>query len=73
MGPNVADCCRKNPVLTGRIDHIKNGNSETTLYAKGLSPRDIVEVFQEMDDADVSAALISQVTDKVSEPMTQWQ
>ena len=44
-----------------------------TRYAKGLTPRHIVEAFQEMDDADVSAALISQVTDKVLEPMTPWQ
>ena len=44
-----------------------------TRYAKGLSPRDIVEAFQDMDDADVSAALISQVTDKVLESMTLWQ
>ena len=29
-----------------------------TRYAKGLSPRDIVEAFQDMDDADVSATLI---------------
>ena len=43
------------------------------LYAKGLSPRDIVEAFQDMDDADVSAALISQVTDQVLAPMTPWQ
>ena len=44
-----------------------------TRYAKGLSPRDMVEAFQEMDDADVSAALISQVTDQVLAPMTPWQ
>ena len=44
-----------------------------TRYAKGLSPRDIIEAFQEMDDADVSAILISQGTDKVLAPMTPWQ
>ncbi len=44
-----------------------------TLYAKGLSTREIVETFKEMYDADVSATLISRVTDKVLEQITQWQ
>ena len=44
-----------------------------TRYAKVLSKRDIVEAFQEMDDADVCAALTSQVTDKVLAPITPWQ
>ena len=44
-----------------------------TRYAKGLSPRDVVEAFQAMDDAEVYATLISQVTDKVLAPMTPWQ
>ncbi|WP_288842690.1 IS256 family transposase [uncultured Deefgea sp.] len=44
-----------------------------TLYAKGLSTREIVAVFKEMYDADVSATLISRVTDRVLEQITQWQ
>jgi transposase-like protein len=44
-----------------------------TLYAKGLSTREIVGAFKEMYDADVSAALISQVTDRVIEQITEWQ
>jgi len=44
-----------------------------TLYAKGLSTREIVEAFKEMYDADVSAALISKVTDRVLEQITAWQ
>jgi transposase-like protein len=44
-----------------------------TLYAKGLSTREIVEAFKEMYDADVSATLISKVTDRVIEQVTAWQ
>jgi len=39
------------------------------LYAKGLSTRDIVDAFKEMYDADISATLVSKVTDRVVE----WQ
>lgn len=43
------------------------------LYAKGLSTRDIVDAFKEMYDADVSATLISKVTDRVIDEVIQWQ
>ncbi|MDO9806655.1 transposase, partial [Glaesserella parasuis] len=35
------------------------------LYAKGLSNQEIVEMFKELYDADVSTSLISRVTDAV--------
>jgi transposase-like protein len=44
-----------------------------TLYAKGLTTREIVDAFKEMYDADVSAALISKVTDRVIEQITALQ
>ena len=44
-----------------------------TFYGKGLSTREIVQTFKEMYDADVSATLISRVTDQVLEQITQWQ
>lgn len=44
-----------------------------SLYAKGMTTRDIVAVFKEMYDADVSPALISKVTDAVKEQVTEWQ
>lgn len=44
-----------------------------TLYAKGLSTREIVAAFKEMYDADVSAALISKVTDSVIDRITECQ
>jgi len=43
------------------------------LYAKGLSTRDIVDSFQELYGAEVSASLISKVTDSVIEQVIEWQ
>ena len=43
------------------------------LYAKGLSTRDIVEAFEEMYGAEVSAGLVSQVTNAVIEQVREWQ
>jgi len=44
-----------------------------SLYAKGMSTRDIVACFKEMYGADVSATLISKVTESVIDQVTQWQ
>ncbi|ELM3739591.1 IS256 family transposase [Yersinia ruckeri] len=44
-----------------------------SLYAKGMTTRDIVATFKEMYDADVSPTLISKVTDAVKEQVTEWQ
>jgi transposase-like protein len=43
------------------------------LYARGMSTRDIVDAFKEMYDADVSATLVSKVTEQVLETVTEWQ
>lgn len=43
------------------------------LYAKGMSTRDIVDAFKEMYGAEVSATLISKVTDRVLETVIEWQ
>jgi putative transposase len=43
------------------------------LYAQGMTTREIVTTFKEMYDADVSAALISKVTDAVLEQVIEWQ
>ena len=59
---------RKNQTRLTRMD-----DQILMLYAKGLSTREIVETFKEMYDADVSAALVSKVTDRVLEQITQWQ
>jgi len=44
-----------------------------SLYAKGMTTRDIVETFKEMYGADVSATLISRVTESVLEKVHEWQ
>lgn len=43
------------------------------LYSKGMTTRDIVATFKEMYDADVSATLISRVTNAVIEQVVEWQ
>lgn len=44
-----------------------------SLYAKGMTTREIVDTFKEMYDADVSPALISKVADAVKEQVAEWQ
>ncbi|MDE9480483.1 IS256 family transposase [Xenorhabdus bovienii] len=48
-------------------------NQILTLYAKGMTTREIVATFNELYDADVSPALISKVTDAVMDPVIEWQ
>jgi putative transposase len=60
---------------------IKKGQTRLTqfddqilsLYARGMTTRDIVATFKEMYDADVSATLISKVTDSVIDQVHAWQ
>jgi len=60
---------------------IKKGQSRITgmdeqilsLYAKGMSTRDIVAAFQDMYGADISAGLVSQVTNSVMDQVVEWQ
>lgn len=44
-----------------------------SLYAKGMTTRDIVATFYEMYGAEVSASLISKVTDRVMDRVIEWQ
>ena len=48
-------------------------NQILSLYAKGVSTRDIVAAFEEMYGADISAGLVSQVTNAVIEQVVEWQ
>lgn len=43
------------------------------LYAQGQSTREIVTTFKELYNADVSATLISKVTDAVLDQVAEWQ
>lgn len=53
--------------LTGFDDQI------LALYAKGMTTRDIVAMFKELYDADISASLVSQVTERVMDQVLAWQ
>ena len=44
-----------------------------SLYAKGMTTREIVATFKEMYGAEVSATLISKVTDAVIDQVIEWQ
>ena len=44
-----------------------------SLYAKGMTTRDIAALFKELYGADVSPTLISKVTDAVTERVIEWQ
>ena len=60
---------------------IKKGQTRITgmdgqilsLYAKGMSTRDIVAAFEEMYGAEISSGLVSQVTNAVIEEVIEWQ
>ena len=43
------------------------------LYAQGMTTREIVAALKDLYDADVSATLVSRVTDAVIEQVIEWQ
>ena len=53
--------------ITGMDDQI------LSLYARGMSTRDIVAAFDEMYGAEISPGLVSQVTNSVIERVVEWQ
>ena len=44
-----------------------------TLYAKGMTTRDIVDTFEEMYGATISATQVSNITEAVMEKIIEWQ
>lgn len=60
-------------VRKGQTRLTKMDDQILALYAKGMSTRDIVDAFKEMYGADVSATLVSKVTEQVLEAVTEWQ
>lgn len=59
---------KKNQRRSGDLD-----SKILSLYAKGMTTRDIADTFKEMYDVDVSHALISKITDGVMEEVVAWQ
>jgi transposase-like protein len=49
------------------------GDKILSLYAKGMTTREIQATFKEMYDADVSPTLISKVTESVIDEVIEWQ
>jgi transposase-like protein len=45
----------------------------TSMYARGMSTRDIAQQLKEFYGTEVSATLISRITDKVLEGVQEWQ
>ncbi|KHJ21963.1 hypothetical protein PU06_03550 [Escherichia coli] len=69
-----------NAEMTHHLGYEKNqtritgmDNQILSLYAKGMTTREIATAFKELYDADVSPALISKVTDAVMEQVVEWQ
>jgi len=60
---------------------IKKGENRLTsmddqilaIYAKGMSTRDIVATFKKMYNAEISASLVSKVSDPVLDKVIQWR
>jgi len=59
---------KKNQRRSGNLD-----SKILSLYAKGMTTRDIADTFKEMYDVDVSHTLISKITDGVMEDVISWQ
>ena len=59
---------KKNQRRSGDLD-----SKILSLYAKGMTTRDISDTFKEMYDIDVSHTLISKVTEGVMEEVIAWQ
>ena len=56
---------KNQPRITGMDNQI------LSLYAKGMTTREIAAAFKELYDADISPALISKVTDAVMEQVVE--
>jgi transposase-like protein len=63
------------PQLVGKHQHrfTSMGDKILSLYAKGMTTREIQATFQEMHDADVSPTLVSRVTESVMDEVIEWQ
>lgn len=48
-------------------------NKIINLYARGMSTRDISDTVKDIYGVEVSAAMISKITDKIIPKALQWQ
>lgn len=63
------------PMIVPKRENMVDGlkNVIISLYAKGMSNRDIEEQIREVYGFDVSASTISRITDRVTEDVLAWQ
>lgn len=63
------------PIIVKKGENRLTGMDEQilALYSKGMSTRDIANSFKEMYGADISATLVSKVTESVLEKVIQWR
>jgi transposase-like protein len=64
-----------NPMIVPKRKNVVDGlkNIIVSLYAKGMSNRDIEEQIQEVYGFEVSPSTISRITDRVTEDVVAWQ
>lgn len=64
-----------NPMLVPKGTNMVDGieNIIVSLYAKGMSNRDIEDQISELYDLDVSSSTISRITEKVTADIISWQ
>ncbi len=63
------------PILVGKRQTDVSGIEDKVLsmYAKGLSQRDIADTIEDIYGFNISHEMISQITDKVLEELEEWQ
>lgn len=59
--------CKGQTRITGMDDQI------LSLYDRGMRTRDIVASIQNLYDADISAGLVSKVTNAIMEQVVEWK
>lgn len=64
-----------NPMLVPKRENIVQGLEQViiSLYAKGMSVRDIEEQIKEVYDFDISSSTISRITDSIANDVVLWQ
>ena len=66
---------RYEPKIIGKYSRNADGMEEKilSLYASGMSQRDIAEQIQELYDVEISPELVTKITEKIMPEVTAWQ
>lgn len=72
--PRDRDSCFEPIIVPKRQTRLTDFDDQIlALYARGMTTRDIVATFKEMYGADVSATLVSKVTESVLAKVSEWR